>query len=452
MTGLADRSDLRELVTGAMERWKVPGVAIGVLHGGERETAAFGLANRETNTPVLPSTLFQYGSISKIVTATAVMQLVDAWKMDLDTPVKRYLPDFRLLDPGATETVTPRHLLTHTGGFWGDDFTDYGNGDDALATAVERLAAIRQVTPVGETWAYCNTGWQVLGRLIELFRGEPAETTFRRRVLEPIGMENTFYFADDAITRPAAVGYNAFGEDEPAVGRPYAIARAMNAAGGCIGPVGDLLEFAAFHMGLDGTAGDRVLRAGARLQMREPQVKAANMAPYWGLGWMLHDIGGEPAFGHSGSTNGFRATMLAVPGKEFAFAALTNGSQGSALYREVEAWALAEYAGLVREEKPARHAEPATLESYAGRYRVPFASLDVSATDEGLQVVAETRSAIQPDVARTVTFHAVYVGVDEFRIIDTEMAGLTFDFLKEANGRIRFLRHGGRLHEPVPVG
>ncbi len=451
MTAVVERTNLKELANDGLRRWNVPGIAVGILHDGQRDIHAFGTANLETKTPVRAETLFQYGSISKIVTATAVMQLVDAWRIDLDTPVKRYLPEFALLDPGATELVTPRHLLTHTGGFWGDDFTDYGNGDDALAKAIEGLHGIKQITDTGSTWAYCNTGWQVLGRLVERFRDEPAETVFRKRVLEPIGMENTFYFADDAITRAAAVGYNAYGDDEPKPGRPYAISRAMNPAGGCIGTAADLLEFAAFHMGLEGTAGDKVLRSGARLAMQERQVKAAGMAPYWGLGWMLHDIAGEPAFGHGGSTNGFRASLLAVPGREFAITVLTNGSQGSALYREVEAWALKEFVDLERPTKPAIPLSASQADEYAGCYKVPFGTLDLSPSDDGLVVHSRARSAIQPEEGRETTYHAVFTGEDEFRVTDTDLVGSTFDFVRKEDGTIRFLRHGGRLHEPAPT-
>ena len=448
----ATRTGLQEFGKERLKHWNVPGMAVGILHGGERHVQAYGMANLQTQTPVQEDTLFQYGSISKIVTATAIMQLADAWRIDLDRPVKHYLPGFALLDKEATETVTPRHLLTHMGGFWGDDFTDYGPGHDALTKAVEALRRIRQITPVGDVWAYCNTGWQVLGRLVELFHDAPAEIAFQKRVLEPIGMENTFYFASAAITRAAAVGYNAVDDSEPQPGRPYAISRAMNPAGGCIGTAEDLLEFAAFHMGMPGTAGEAVLRSGPRLAMQERHVRSAGMAPYWGLGWMLHDIDGESAFGHGGSTNGFRATLLVVPGREFAITVLTNGSQGSALYREVEAWALKEYLGLVRREQPA--VEPATgkMAEYAGRFSVPFATLEVSATGRGLDIHARTRSAIQPEVARDTTYSAVYIGDDEFRIVDKDLAGTTFDFVRDAGVGIRFLRHGGRLHEPVAVG
>jgi CubicO group peptidase (beta-lactamase class C family) len=443
-------AQLEEVVRDAMARWNVPGVVVATLQEGRREVQAFGIANLETETPVRAETLFQYGSISKIVTATAVMQLVEAWRIDLDAPVKTYLPDFRLSTEEATETVTPRHLLTHRTGFWGDDFTDYGRGEDALAKAIVGLRRIRQVTRPGELWSYCNTGYQVLGALVEAFHNAPCERVFRDRILKPLGMENTFYFGDEAITHAAALGYNTPGDEGPTVGRPYAITRAMNAAGGCIGPADDLLSFAAFHMGLAEGDAANVLRDGPRLQMQERQAPAANMAPHWGLGWMLHEVGGERVFGHGGSTNGFRASLLVVPGRQFAVACLTNGSRGSAVYREVEDFLLQERAGLERRPKP-EAASAAALPSYAGAYQAPGGVITVEAETDGLRVHMDARSAITLQPSPRLTFRAVSVGGDEFRVVDTEMTGSLFDYIRNGDGSIRFLRSGGRLYEPVPA-
>ena len=102
--------------------------------------AAFGVAGLETNVPVTAETRFQIGSLSKTYTATAVMRLIDQGRCDLDATVRTYLPDLQLMDPDVAARVTVRHLLTHTGDWWGDDASDTGNGDDAIARYVmERL-------------------------------------------------------------------------------------------------------------------------------------------------------------------------------------------------------------------------------------------------------------------------------------------------------------------------
>jgi CubicO group peptidase (beta-lactamase class C family) len=285
MTAIAERtltSDLHDLVTSELARWKVPGMSIATWKDGEVQTAAFGLANTETGQPVTPGTVFQIGSITKTFTATAIMQLVERWKLELDQPVARYLPGFRLGDADATEALTVRHLLTHTGGFWGDDFTDYGIGDDALQKAVDALSGIRHLTRPGELWFYCNAGFQVLGRLIEQATHKPYEDVIRDRIFKPLEMERSTFWAHEAITYPVAVGYNTITTDEPETARPYAITRAMAAAGTIIGTPTDLLKFAAFHLG-DGMAnGKRLLSKSTLAAMQRPHVPAANMAPTGG--------------------------------------------------------------------------------------------------------------------------------------------------------------------------
>src|SRR5215216_2992400 len=118
------QSELDETVRAAMERWAVPGLALGVLRDGEVAAWGYGVASLETGCPVTAGTLFQVGSISKVFTTTLVMQLVDEGLLELDAPVRRYVPDLRLADEAATAGVTLRQLLTHMAGFYGDRFDD----------------------------------------------------------------------------------------------------------------------------------------------------------------------------------------------------------------------------------------------------------------------------------------------------------------------------------------
>src|SRR5205809_1112151 len=110
---------LAPIVKRAMKRFSVPGVAIGIIHDGEEHTLAAGVTSVEFPLDVDPQTLFQIGSTTKTYTGTALMLLVEEGKVDLDAPVHRYLPSFRLPDADAAAAVTVRHLVTHTGGFLG---------------------------------------------------------------------------------------------------------------------------------------------------------------------------------------------------------------------------------------------------------------------------------------------------------------------------------------------
>ena len=126
---------LAERVRAAMARWHIPGAAVGVLADGARQAAGFGVTSLETGYAVRLDTLFQIGSITKVFTTTLVMLLVEEGKLALDTPIVEYLPDLKLADADAQARITLRMLLSHSGGFYGDFFDDFGLGDDALSAS-----------------------------------------------------------------------------------------------------------------------------------------------------------------------------------------------------------------------------------------------------------------------------------------------------------------------------
>ena len=181
---------LTSLIPPAMQAFHVPGVAIGILSGDQQYSAGFGVTNLENPLPVNAETLFQVGSISKTVTATAMMRLVERGLVDLDVPLRTYLPDLRLADNSVAERVTLRHIFTHTAGWMGDYFDDAGLGNDALDIVVNRMDRLPQVTPLGEIWSYNNAGYYLAGRVIEVVTGKTCEDATRELVLEPLGMSS----------------------------------------------------------------------------------------------------------------------------------------------------------------------------------------------------------------------------------------------------------------------
>ena len=190
-----------------MEHWHVPGVAVGILHNGQAYTAGFGVTNVNHPLAVDSDTLFQIGSTTKTITATVAMRLVEAGTLDLDTPIRDYLPELRLADESVTARVTLRHCFTHTGGWLGDYFDDTGDGDDALARYVTNMADLPQLTPLGKIWSYNNAGFGLAGRVIEAVTGQLYEDVARQLVLQPLGMAMSFFGAADSITHRCAVGH-----------------------------------------------------------------------------------------------------------------------------------------------------------------------------------------------------------------------------------------------------
>src|SRR3979411_3000207 len=181
-----------------MSRHHVPGVAIGVLHDGDEDIAAYGVTNLEHPLPVDADTLFQIASITKTMTATVVMRLVERGALDLDAPIRRYLPECKRRDEGAAALAPLRHLVTHTGGWLGDCFADFGKGDDALARYVEAMGELQPLPPIGEIWHYSNSSFAVLGRLIEVVTEKTYEAAVRELLFIPLGMAKSCFNADAA--------------------------------------------------------------------------------------------------------------------------------------------------------------------------------------------------------------------------------------------------------------
>ncbi|HZR40196.1 MAG TPA: serine hydrolase domain-containing protein [Ktedonobacteraceae bacterium] len=128
-----DFRPLEVVIVEMMQHFQVPGVAVGVIHDSQKYARGFGVTNIDHPLAVDVSTLFQIGSITKTVTGTAAMRLVEMGLLDMDAPVRSYMPDLKLSSEEMTEQITMRHLLTHSAGWPGDYFDDMGPGDDALA-------------------------------------------------------------------------------------------------------------------------------------------------------------------------------------------------------------------------------------------------------------------------------------------------------------------------------
>src|SRR6478609_5919752 len=198
----------------------VPGAAVAVLKDGEIIDAAAGVLSTSTGVDVTADSVFQIGSITKLWTSTLVMQLVDEGMLDLDAPIRRYLPEFRLEDESAAASITTRQLLSHQAGFEGDVFTDTGRGDDAIEKYVDSITELPQLFAPGELFSYNNAGFSVLGRLVEVLRGESWEEALVARIAKPLGLTHVAPSAYDAILFRAAVGHVGPGEDGVEIAAP----------------------------------------------------------------------------------------------------------------------------------------------------------------------------------------------------------------------------------------
>ena len=447
-----DYDDLNACVAQELGRWTVPGAVVGIYQDGDARTLGAGVTSLETRQPVTPETLFQLGSISKLYTATLVMRLVEADTLDLDTPVTEYLPELRLADEQAQRTITLRHLLTHASGLEGDRFTDYGLGDDALTRAIAEFSTLRQLTPPGELWTYGNSGFYLVGRVVEVVTGKPFEAAMRELLFEPLGLEHSFFFAHEAIVYPVAVGHKQRrSSTAPAVARTYSLPRVVNAAGGIISTVGDLLRFAALHLHRGELDGHRLLSETSVRAMQTPQIRAANFAEAYGIGWALRTMCGEPIVEHGGTTIGFQAQLTLVPSQGLAVASLTNGARGRAANHAIHDWALAHLRGLRREELERIQLSTEELSVLAGRYENPRTKLTITVQDGTLRVELVSIDLESGTQETQPPLTLIPIGPREFVMAEAEYAGLRTDFIpgNRDGGPPRFIRFGGRLADRV---
>lgn len=440
---------LADVVEEAMRRLRVPGVAIGILRSdGVEETACSGITSIDNPLPVDPDTLFQIGSITKTFNATAVMRLVEAGRLDLEAPVRRYLPELRLADASATERVTLRHLLTHTAGFVGDDFTDTGGGDDALARYVAYMRDLPQVTPPGALFSYCNSGFVLAGRVIEVVTGQTFEQAIRRLVLEPLSMTDSTFEPEEAMLHRFAVGHISPFDDsgEVRVARPWPLARSANPAGGLSASVRDLLKYARFHLAGEPSG---VLPPPARDRMRSPWAEAGNFAESVGVAWMLRTIDGARIVEHSGGTHGQQTTLKLVPERNFAVAILTNSSRGSELHGPLASWIFGEYLGLEDRPPETFSLAPDRLAEYVGHYEQALSSIDVRAADGRLVLQINPRGGFpfkdSPPHPTPPPVPFAFWSDDRMVGLEPPLKGARAEFIRGPDRRIQFLRSGGRL-------
>ncbi|MFI6816880.1 serine hydrolase [Nonomuraea sp. NPDC050328] len=350
----------------------VPGAVVAIGIGDEVVEAAAGLLSRTTGVGVTTDSIFQIGSVTKVLTATLVMQFVDEGKVELDAPAGRYVPEF-----GREGTV--RQLLCHVAGFEGDIFTDTGKGDDCLAKFVALLDEVPQVFGPGEMFSYNNAGFCVLGRLVESVRGRPFDECLREHLFGPLGMTHAANDPYEAVLHRVAVGHIA-GEPTPV----WALARSNAPAGSMLAMrARDLLAFGRMHLA-GGVAADgaRVLSRAGVEAMREVQVRQPDLwqGEAWGLGWELFESSADRAvFGHDGNTIGQSAFLRVVPELDLVLVVLTNGGSPKLIFREI----FGRFHDLPEAPVPDPQARPTRPERYAGVYESSTGRTTVSVDGEG---------------------------------------------------------------------
>jgi len=429
-----------------LRRAHTPGAVIGVLCRGREHIAAFGFANLEQKLLATESTLFQIGSNTKPMVATAVMRLVEQGKLNLDAPIRRYMPRFKMKNRYAAQNVTMRQLLTHVAGWQGDYFNDFGAGEDALDKIVQAMASLEQESPLGETYSYNNASFYVAGRVLEIISGKPFETVIKEQVFEPLGMRESFFYPEDELfLRRVAAGHD-FINGRSVIARPWTLPRASAPAGGVVASAHDMLTFARFHMGDGRMHGKRVLRAASVREMQAARQPATG-GEWVGLSWFNYILQGMKVVDHGGATNGQISGYWLIPEKQFALIVLTNS--GASVPSEIFNAALKYYFGIKNRLPKSIATSKTDLREFVGKYENIEDVFRVTLGAHGLRLDIHPKGGFPtpdspPPPAPPSTEFAFYEK-DKFVVLNPAYRARLGEFVRDSNGRLKYMRLS-RIH------
>jgi CubicO group peptidase (beta-lactamase class C family) len=439
----------------------------GVYHAGEQIVLAHGTANVATGATMRDDTGFLFGSVTKVLTTTLVLQQVDRGRLDLDTPVVTYLPEFALAAPGAADKILVRHLISHTNGIDADLFFPDAKGRDALKTYVNGLASnCGALFEPGEQLSYSNGGMIVAGRLLEVVTGTPFPELLARDIYAPVGMNNSGTSAEQAILGSTAVGH--FPDQETMTAKPtgmFKLPDTWGPAGGTpIGTIADLLAFGRTHLaGGVSPSGVRVLSAEATaLMQRVSRDMATPNVPPMGLGWVRYPFGDTTVLAMSGASPGGVSILCVVPEHDLVFTAFGNTPGAIMLHDQILQWLLRERLGIQIPTVITEMGQDVDLTPYVGTYRSNQLRIDVSIVDGQLEEQATYEPA---DASQERIFTAFAGGMTSappqryvpirpglfapagypLETFDGYLRLLLVSYHDVRDGRARFRNGGGRL-------
>jgi CubicO group peptidase (beta-lactamase class C family) len=298
----------------------------------------FGVAD-PSGRAVTPQTPFQLASLGKPMTGVAIMQLVEQGKIELDAPVQRYMPWFRVADEVSSAQITVRHLLYHTSGLPRTVGMEYAlrgdNRPDAMEARVRELRSVQLNRPVGATYEYANAGYMILGLLIQQVSGQPYADYLREQIFEPLQMQRAFTELADAQAQGLATGYRYwFGLPRPGL---LPVDRATLPAGGSMSAsVEDMTHFLIANLNGGRFDDASILSPAGIAEMQRGVVPVSSQLgagnEMVAMDWGVEQIGGAAVVMKGGDNADFKTNMVLIPERRLGVVVLinTNGGGGFA--------------------------------------------------------------------------------------------------------------------------
>ncbi len=313
-------------------RLNIPGTALAIVEGTEiAHFYNFGEAGPSGEKPAL-TTPFILGSLTKSITAMAIMQLAEAGKLTPDAPVQQYLPWFKTADAYASAKITVRHLLNHTSGlsmFSGmKHLAVFDDSADACEQRIRELETFSPSRAPGEAFEYSDVNYNLLGLVIEAAGGERYDDYIEKHIFAPLGMVNSHTNQGDAVSDNMATGHTMrFGltKPEPDLPRPTG----STPSGQLISSAGDMSRYMAAMLQGGAVNGTRVLSTESTAELVRPAVSAGSMGVDMGdyaMGWFIENGAGELRIWHDGMVPDFFSYMVLLPEQDRGLIFLVNAN------------------------------------------------------------------------------------------------------------------------------
>lgn len=317
-----DPAAIDSFIQKEMDATNLPGLALAIVHDDEViYLKGYGIADTAGN-PVTPQTPFMLASLSKSFTALAIMELVEAGKVELDAPVQTYLPWFHVADETASARITVRNLLNHTSGIPASAGMEFFTGDSDMETQARALADVAPDRPVGKSYEYVNPTFTVLALIVQQVSGQPFEQYIQEHIFTPLQMSNTFTSKKDAGRHGLATGHTF------ALGMPVALDVPANHGGlpycCIISSAEDLSHYMIAQINGGQYAGKRVLSAQGIDAMHTPAVQEDRPERYYGMAWETRPVNGMQVVMHTGEGAGWQTNIILLP-DGWGIAVLENG-------------------------------------------------------------------------------------------------------------------------------
>ena len=334
-TGDSTTDELTSRLAVSIQKHNVPGASAALFRDGQWEFAAAGVTNVTTGVDVTPDTVMHVGSITKVLNATLLMQLVDEGRVDLTAPLKRYLTDFHVADRNATERITVEMLLNHTCGIDGEYFADTGPDAERIEDVIPRIARQGQIHAPGAEVSYCNSGAVLAGYLAQRLLRKSWYTLIEERIFKPLELQHSVVQPAHTLLHRATVGHF-LNQDGTNTRTSFAFLNPSFAPAGATAMLSakDLATFAVAHVN-DGVGpnGHRLLSAASARRMRQQTAAWRSVGGGGvGFGWMTMD---KDIVGHDGGGPGIVSWLHADPTAKIAAAVLTNAAHGGAVVNDI---------------------------------------------------------------------------------------------------------------------